>query len=202
MLRRLLFAGLLNALLWCGCGGVFAAAMCPHASARAARSELHDCCRARLTRKTAKPSSPDCHARAAEYSSVTHDEHGARAAHEGMHAQVATPPPVSEHPSHGMAHAAREGRADDGLVREGARAARAVQSSEGCVHCVGQPTRPNVPAKSRGGEVARRDQSRPEPRVHAPETFPFASFAPAVIPVQGSPPGASRLHVLLGVFLI
>ncbi len=201
MLRRLLFAGLLNALLLCGWGGVFAAAMCPHASARAAHAGLHECCRARLAHKTSKPPATHCDTRA-ESASLAHDTHGARGTHEETRAQDATPPRVSEHPSHGTAHAAREGRADDGLVREGARAARAVRSSEGCAHCVGQPTRPNVPAKSRGGEVARRDQSRPEPRVHAPETFSFASFAPAVIPVQGSPPGASRLHVLLGVFLI
>jgi hypothetical protein len=219
MPRRLLFAGLLNALLLCGWGGVFAALMCPHAAARAAEAALHECCRARLTHKAAQPTSTHCHARADEPDGAheahdgaqrspddAHIQDGAAASHGAEHgAQSSQPSRGAEQvsrPSHVTAHAAREGRAGGGLVREGPRAARAVQSSAGCAHCVGQPEQPNAPAKARGGEGSRREQSRPAPHDQAPNGFSPASFAPSVIPVQGSPPGTSRLHVLLNVFLI
>lgn len=217
MPRRLLFAGLLSALLLCGWGGVFAAVMCPHAPARAANAGLHPCCRARLKQKAAPPTSPHCHklteapdeahepardshggapARAAETHGAEHAAHVSRAPR--LAGQVSRPSP----PSHGTAPAARGGRAGGGLVLEGARAARAVQSSEACAHCVSRPERRNAPAKARSGEGARREQSRPAPRAQAPASHSFASFAPAIIPVQGSPPAPARLHVLLNVFLI
>jgi hypothetical protein len=218
MPRRLLFAGLLNALLFCGWGGVFAALMCPHAAARAADAEPHECCRARLARKAAKPTSTHCHAPSDEPGGAHEAHGGAHRSHDGAHVQDASVAHDAEHgaessqpssgaeqvsqPSHGTAHAARGGRAGGGLVREGARTVRAVQSSAGCAHCVGQPEQPNAPAKARGSEGARREQSRPAPRAQTPNGFSLASFAPAVIPVQGSPPGTSRLHVLLNVFLI
>jgi hypothetical protein len=218
MLRRLLSAGLLNALLLCGWGGVFAALMCPHASARAARGGLHECCRARLPREAAKPTSEHCHARA-ESPGDAHEAHDeARRSQDGETLQDSSASHGSEHGAqisqtpHGGGHdsqhsqgaddGAREGLDDGGPFPGGAQAAWAVRSSEGCAHCVRKPERPNAPSKARGGEGARREQSRPVQHARTPPAASYASFAPAVIPVQGSPPAASRLHVLLNVFLI
>ena len=183
LLRRLLCAGILSALLLCGWGGVFAAAVCPHAA-------THLCCLARLKPKEEKATAPHCH----KQSESRGDAHeAAQNSHDALH---------TSQPSHETAHAAREGRAEGGPVREGARAAWAVGSFGSCAHCVNRPERPNAPVKSSGVEGARREQSRPVRHVHAPQTPAFASFAPSVIPVQGSPPGSTRLHLLLGVFLI
>ncbi|HEU4596848.1 MAG TPA: hypothetical protein VFS10_17055 [Pyrinomonadaceae bacterium] len=187
MLRRLTFAGLLNALLLCGWGGVFAAVMCPHASARAADAAFHECCRARLTRQAAPPSSTHCHARTNEPGDAHEAHDGAQSSTDAVHLQ-------DEAASHEADHGAQSSQP--------ARAALAVQSSEGCAHCVRKPERQNSPSKARGVEGARREQSRPAQQAQAPIGFSFASFAPAVIPVQGSPPVAGRLHVLLNVFLI
>jgi hypothetical protein len=234
MLRRLFTAGLLNALLLCGWGGVFAALMCPHASARAARGGAHECCRARLRREAAKPTSAHCHARA-ETPGDAREAHGvAREGRDGATLQTSSAAHGSEHAAHvsqtphggesqtphgdesqasdggegdasrpaqgATAEGAREGLNDGGPFHGAERAAWAVRSSEGCAHCVSKPERPNVPAKARGSNGARREQSRPAQHVQAPTAS--ASFAPAVIPVQGSPPAASRLYVLLNVFLI
>ena len=205
MPRRLLSAALLNALLLCGWGGVFAAAMCPHAA-------THPCCRARLKQKAEKPTPQHCDTQP-EASGDTHEaahdshdgarlhdtdshgaEHGAQTSHDAGHVS---------HPSHGTPRAARVERAEDSFVLEGARAAWAVQSSGACAHCVGRPERRDAPAKTRSGEAARRElKSRPAPHAQSPANFSLAYFAPAIIPAQNSPPNASRLHVLLGVFLI
>lgn len=212
MLRRLLSAALLNALLLCGWGGVFAAVMCPHA----AHAGAHPCCRARLKQKAEKPTSQHCHKQseasgdAHEAAQNSHD--GARLHNSDSHGAEHGAQQISQtshdtghvsQPSHGTAHAARGERAEGGSVLEGARAAWVVRSSEGCAHCVGRPEKRDAPAKARSGEAARRElKSRPAPRVQAPTSASFASFAPAVIPVQGSPPTPIRLHALLGVFLI
>ena len=208
MPRRLLSAALLNALLWCGWGAVFAAVMCPHA----ANAVAHPCCRARLKPKAEKPTSPHCHTQ----TGASGDEHeAAQNSHDGERLQDADSH-GAEHlaqtshdtghvsrPSHGTAHAARGERAEGGSVLEGARAAWAVQSSEGCAHCVRRPGKRDAPAKARSGEAARRElKSHPAPRAHTPTSFSIASFGPTIIPVQGSPPTPTRLHALLGVFLI
>jgi hypothetical protein len=205
MLRRLLFAGLLNALLLCGWGGVFAAVMCPHAAARALDAAPHECCRARLARKAAQPASTHCHARADEPGGAHEAHEGAQSSPDGAHVQDGAAA------SHGAEHGAQSSQPSRGaeqvsrpshVTAHAAREGRAVQSSAGCAHCVGQPERPNTPAKARGGEGARREQGRPVPHLQAPTEFSLASFAPAVIPMQGSPPAAARRHVLLNVFLI
>ena len=213
MLRRLLITGLFSALLLCGWGGAFAAVMCPHALARAAAAGTHACCRARMPgrapapeKKAAKPS-PHCHAQPEQASSTRgarsahgHEsqasrasEHGDRATHSASHEAEA---PLE------AAHATREDRAASRLLLDERGAAWAVRPSDVCAHCVGDSKRPTAPAKARGGEGARRVESRPEPRPQRPLPIVFASFAPEVIPVQGAPPGAARRHALLGVFLI
>src|SRR5688572_4982172 len=141
MLRRLLSAALLNALLLGGWGGVFAAVMCPHA----ANAVAHPCCRARLKPKAEKPTPPHCHTQAeasGDAHEAAHDSHDGARLHD-TDSRGAAPSSRTSHdtghvsqPSHGTAHAARGELAEDSLAPEGARAARAVRSSEGCTHCV------------------------------------------------------------------
>jgi hypothetical protein len=203
MLRRLLINGLLSALLLGGWSGAFAVVLCPHERAASDAAGTHDCCRALSTKKAAQQAGSHCR-KQAETAKGSHEAHKAQSLRV-THAHDAQSPHAPERSlqvSRETASGAQERRPGGGLMRESQSAVSVVQAPGDCAHCVGRSEHGSAPAKARGGEGSRRDELYQEPRAQRASSFSLASFAPAIIPLQGAPPFASRRHVLLNVFLI
>lgn len=172
MRDRFLIAGIAAVLTLGGWASALAAVVCPHTGG----GEAHACCRKDVGEGAS------CGARVGESGGVQQQELAA---------------------SHGAAHASHESRI--AIVEKEPRAQTVWtpdRRADFCAHCLSR-TLP-LPASSKAGapENSKRAAEHEAPSAEI-QTAPFViSFIHEVIPSQGAPPCAARLHVLNSVFLI
>ncbi|HEX8853092.1 MAG TPA: hypothetical protein VF754_06375 [Pyrinomonadaceae bacterium] len=95
--------------------------------------------------------------------------------------------------------------AESGGVRRQQKTERVAAFSrrtELCANCVGNRLPPPSSNRLSAPADVKRGDACAAPRAVRPVALPVSAFVREVIPAQGSPPGAARLHVLNNVFLI
>lgn len=190
MRHRLFIAFVTVVLTLAGWAGALASVVCAHAGGGAeAAGQGHACRRAKAGSQTqqrpAQTSAPtstrykmpggrDCHTKNSGGHGAKHDAAG----------------------GHSATHQTEEPRAAAG------RRAGVARANTPCAHCLSRPEPPPATARVRDREGPRREAGEPDARVQSVPSVVELARVPAVAAARGAPPGTTRRHVLLNLFLI
>ncbi|HVF28662.1 MAG TPA: hypothetical protein VM943_10505 [Pyrinomonadaceae bacterium] len=180
-----------------GWGGVFAAAFCPHARraatdgdapmADARPDDAHACCR--MSKKSASvDGGNDAHC-----SDRTENRNDASTNDESSFHQKIVPHHEASRPAHGTVGVESESHV--------AAAGFAVEFST-CDHCVERREQLPVFVRARASGEAKPDSLSSAAHAQKVSRAVAPSFTPMMPLSRGAPPGSTRRHVLISVFLI